>query len=326
MAGMNISEIRKSQDGAIKLQMVERSVDCRLSTLPTIYGEKIVIRLLGSAGFENIPNLGQLEFSRRNEQEVKKALAHPHGIFFVTGPTGSGKTTTLYSMLNHINSKAVNIMTIEDPVEYRLPGLNQVQVNRAADMTFGSALRSALRQDPDVILVGEIRDLETATVATRAALTGHLVLTTLHTNSALQAVTRLLDIGVEPFLVAPSIICILAQRRVRRLCEKCRQKYRLSVEEREKLFEGEDQSEVYFYKENGCERCNHVGYSGRLAIHELLIIDDDIRALIGQQAPMHEIKHWAKSRDLQTLRYDGMKKVLRGLTTIIELNRVTVLD
>jgi type IV pilus assembly protein PilB len=326
MADMNIAERRKPQDGSLTLELGERQVDCRLSSIPTIYGEKLVLRVLGAMGFESVPVLEVLDFSRRNEDELKKVIASPHGLFFVTGPTGSGKTTTLYSMLQHLNTHNVNIMTIEDPVEFRLPGLNQVQVNTAADVTFASTLRASLRQDPDVILIGEIRDLETARIATRAALTGHLVMTTLHTNSAVQAVTRLLDIGVEPFLVAPSVIGILAQRLVRRLCDKCKREYRLSPEEVREYFEAGEGTEVLFYTPEGCERCNNIGYNGRLAIQEVLMIDDEVRSLISQSAPLHEVRKWAERNEIPTIRYDGVKKVLRGMTTMAEVNRVTLLE
>ncbi len=243
-------------------------------------------------------------------------------MFFVTGPTGSGKTTTLFSILKRLNRPEINIMTIEDPVDYRIAGLNQIQVNHDINLDFAAALRAFLRQDPDVILIGEIRDLETAKIASQAALTGHLVLATLHTNNALQAVTRLIEIGVEPFLVAPSIIGVMAQRLVRKICEKCKTPYKVSREQAEKYFIIRDDSEVVYYKGSGCEDCNHTGYSGRIGVHEIFLISEDVRAMVASGVSILDIQNRARELGFREMRYDAMKKVLRGLTTIDELERV----
>jgi type IV pilus assembly protein PilB len=252
----------------------------------------------------------------------KKLIETPNGVVFITGPTGSGKTTTLYSALMHLNKPEINIVTIEDPIEYTLPGANQIQVNMAIDLNFAKILRSVLRQDPDVILVGEVRDLETARIASQAALTGHLVMTTMHTNNSLQAVTRLMEIGVEPFLVAPAVIGVLAQRLVRRICPECIEKYRPSDEEMNKYFIWDQKIEVSFYRGRGCNYCSFSGYAGRLAIHELFILNSELRNLVAKNASILEIQTCAIRNGFQTLRYDGLKKVLRGLTTISEVNRM----
>lgn len=324
MAGADIGERRRPQDGRITLKLPDRELEFRFSCVPTIYGEKIVLRLLGQNQFLAVPGLEDLGFSKPVLRDIRRIIDSPNGVFFVTGPTGSGKTTTLYAILKTLNRKDLNIMTIEDPVEYRLTGVNQVQVNPKAGVTFASALRSFLRQDPDVILVGEIRDLETATIASQAALTGHLVLTTMHTNNALQAVTRLIQIGVEPFLVAPSIIGVMAQRLVRRLCEHCKEKYALAPSEIEKYFDWDGKTEVFFHHAKGCEACNYTGYSGRIAIHELFIIDEETRVYIARNASILDIQKYAFSTGFDTMRYDGFKKVLMGLTTVEEVNQVAL--
>ena len=322
MAEVDIGERRRPQDGRITMKLSDRDLEFRFSCVPTIYGEKIVLRLLGQNQFTAVPGLNELSFSKPVLEGIRQIIESPNGVFFVTGPTGSGKTTTLYAALNALNQQDVNIMTIEDPVEYRLSGINQVQVNAAAGVTFATALRSFLRQDPDIILVGEIRDLETATIASQAALTGHLVLTTMHTNNALQAVTRLIQIGVEPFLVAPSIIGVMAQRLVRRLCDVCKEKYELSPEEIEKYFIWDGKTPVSFYRKKGCQECNHSGYSGRIAIHELFIIDDEMRGYIARNASILDIQKYAHEAGFSTMRYDGLKKVIMGLTTFEEVNHV----
>ncbi|MFA7157864.1 MAG: GspE/PulE family protein [Kiritimatiellia bacterium] len=324
MAGVDIGERRRPQDGRITLKLPDRDLEFRFSCVPTIYGEKIVLRLLGQNQFMSVPSLEDLNFSKPILDGIRQIIESPNGVFFVTGPTGSGKTTTLYAALNALNRKDLNIMTIEDPVEYRLPGINQVQVNPQAGVTFAAALRSFLRQDPDVMLVGEIRDLETAMIASQAALTGHLVLTTLHTNNALQAVTRLIQIGVEPFLVAPSIIGVMAQRLVRRLCENCKEKYALAPEEIQKYFEWDGRTEVFFHRKKGCDECNFTGYSGRVAIHELFIIDDEMRNYIARNASILDIQKYAHDSGFTTMRYDGFKKILMGLTTVEEVNQVAL--
>jgi len=326
MANADIAEKRKPQDGRINLSFSDRSIDFRFSSVSTIYGEKIVLRILGQIQRTEVPDLSDLFFSNSVLNSLKKAIKSPNGIFFVTGPTGSGKSSTLYSALKYINKPETNIMTIEDPVEYRLPGVNQVQVNASIGLDFAVALRAFLRQDPDVILVGEIRDLETAKIASEAALTGHLVLATLHTNNSIQAITRLIEIGVEPFLVSPSVIGAMAQRLVRRICDNCKEKYRLSAEEIERLFIWDGKREVFFYRGKGCPQCKNTGYSGRIAIHEIFLVNDELRTLIGRNAPINEIKESAMSAGYKPLRYDGIKKVLRGLTTIEEIDRVTIVE
>ena len=267
-----------------------------------------------------------MNFSKSNLGKINRVIGAPNGVFFVTGPTGSGKTTTLYAVIKHINKPGINIMTIEDPVEYRLPGINQIQVNHAIDLNFASALRAFLRQDPDVILVGEIRDVESAKIVAQAALTGHLVMSTMHTNNALQAVTRLIEIGVEPFLVAPSIIGVMAQRLVRKICEHCKERYPLSPQEIEEIFIGDGNREVFFYRGAGCSYCNYTGYHGRLAIHEIFLLNQKVRELIANGASILNIQDCAKEYGFRSMRYDGLKKVLRGLTTIEEVDRITISD
>ena len=325
LADLDITERRRPQDGRINLKLPNRDVDLRFSSIPTIFGEKIVLRILSLSQGRDIPDLSELNFSKSTMDIIKSVLEVPHGIFFVTGPTGSGKTTSLFSMLKYLNRPELNITTIEEPVEYKLPGISQVQVNQAVDLDFSLALRSFLRQDPDVILVGEIRDMETAHIACQAALTGHLVLATMHTNSAVQAVTRLMDIGVQPFIVAPSLIGVMCQRLVRKICEHCREKYQASSGEIRKLFIWEGR-EVFFYRGAGCKYCNGTGYSGRIAIHEIIFLDSELRGLISQSAAVPEVQKCARKTGFSTMRYDGLKKVLRGLTTIDEVHRVTVAD
>lgn len=326
MATLDIVEKRRPQDGRITVPIHNRSIDIRLSSVPTIYGEKIVLRILGQAQVQDVPDIYNLWFSHRNLTNIKKIVENPNGVFFVTGPTGSGKTTTLYSILQYINRPGVNIMTIEDPVEYRLRGVNQIQVNHAINLDFSAGLRAFLRQDPDIILVGEVRDIETARIASQAALTGHLVLTTIHTNNALQAVTRLIDIGVEPFLVAPSIIGVMAQRLVRLICDACKEKYLLTREEADKYFITDGKIELFLYRGRGCDQCNNSGYYGRIAIHELFVINEELRGMIAQAASILEIQKYAHDHGFQPMRYDGMKKALRGLTTIDEIDRVTIAE
>lgn len=324
MANLDITEKRRPQDGRITLKLASKSVDIRISTVPAIYGEKIVMRILGQVMARDVPELEELMFSKSILEAVKRIINSPNGVFFVTGPTGSGKTTTLFSILKRLNKPEVNIMTIEDPVEYRIAGINQIQVNHDINLNFAAALRAFLRQDPDVILIGEIRDLETAKIASQAALTGHLVLATLHTNNALQAVTRLIEIGVEPFLVAPSIIGVMAQRLVRKICDKCKTSYVVDKEIAEKYFIIKNDREVVFYKGKGCADCNHTGYSGRVAIHEVFLITEDVRAMVASGVSILDIQKRAREIGFKELRYDGMKKVLRGVTTITELERVCV--
>jgi len=326
LAKLNITEKRRPQDGRVTLNLSNKTIDFRLSTVPTIYGEKTVLRILGQIQADDVQDLSELNLSKSVFTMTKRIIDTPNGVFFVTGPTGSGKTTTLFAVLKSLNKPEVNIMTIEDPVEYRLSGVNQVQTNPAIDLNFASTLRSFLRQDPDVILIGEIRDLETAKIASQAALTGHLVLATMHTNNALQAVTRLVEIGVEPFLVAPAIIGVMAQRLVRAICPNCKEKYQLTREEIERYFIWDHKTEVFFYRGRGCFECNQTGYSGRLAMHELFIMTKAIRSMVAKGASIIEIEKEARNTGFQTMRYDGLKKVLRGLTTIDEIEKVTVTE
>lgn len=326
LSSLDITERRRPQDGRITLALANRSIDFRLSSIPTIYGEKVVLRLLGQIQSKEVPSLSELSFSRPLLDELSRVIESPSGVFFVTGPTGSGKTTTLYSVLKHLNKPGINIMTVEDPVEYRLKGINQIQVNSAINLDFATALRSFLRQDPDVILVGEIRDMETAKIAAQAALTGHLVLATMHTNNAPNAITRLVEIGVEPFLVAPSIIGIIAQRLVRKLCDHCKERYKLTPDEINDLFIWDNKTKVFFFRNKGCEECNYTGYSGRIAIQELLLMTDDLRRMVARDASIMEIQEGARKAGFKSMRYDGIKKVLRGLTTMEEIDRVTIAD
>jgi type IV pilus assembly protein PilB len=322
MAGADIAEHRKPQDGRINLQLRDRSLDLRFSTIPTVCGEKVVLRLLGQLQHRGIPDLNELQFSASIHQRIQQVINSPNGVFFITGPTGSGKTTSLYAMLKHINSSDINILTIEDPVEYRLEGANQVQVNPLIDLDFAAALRAFLRQDPDVILVGEIRDVASAKIAAQAALTGHLVLATMHTNNSLQTVTRLMEIGVEPFLVAPSIIAVMAQRLIRRICPFCKESYPASKEFLDENFFGDGRIEVILYRGKGCERCHNTGYYGRVGIHEMFVITEEVRSLITRNTSILEIEAAAKREGFQPMRYDGLKKVLRGMTTLEEVDSI----
>ncbi|GLI35037.1 GspE/PulE family protein [Desulforhabdus amnigena] len=325
LANLDITERRRPQDGRINLELPNRKIDFRFSSVPTIFGEKIVLRILGQTQSQDIPDLSDLAFSKQNLSTLRKVMDIPHGIFFVTGPTGSGKSTTLFSILKHLNKPEINITTIEDPVEYKLHGISQIQVNTAVELDFATALRSFLRQDPDVMLIGEIRDMETAQIACQAALTGHFVLATLHTNSAVQAVTRLIDIGLKPFLVSQSLIGVMSQRLVRKVCSRCKEKYPASPAEVKELF-GSEEREVFLYRGKGCFQCNNTGYSGRVAIHEVILINDEMRSLITRGESASDIQLCARRIGFHSMRYDGVKKALRGLTTFEEINRVTTAD
>ncbi len=320
MASLDIAERRMPQDGRFNLNIEGRGIDVRVSCIPTIYGENIVLRLLDVS--QSLLSLNQLGFSKEHFEKYEKLIHRPHGIILVTGPTGSGKTTTLYSSLAKINTPEKNIITIEDPVEYRLPGIRQIQVNTKVNLTFANGLRSILRQDPDVIMVGEIRDLETAEIAIHAALTGHLVFSTLHTNDAAGAVTRLVDMGVEPFLVSSSVAAFAAQRLIRTICPKCKEKARPSSEDLREI--GLPTSETGdFYHGHGCSECLNTGYRGRAAIFELLVPDEKIRHLTVSKASSEEIRKQARLSGMVTLREDGLKKAKQGITTIEEVLRVT---
>ncbi len=320
MADMDIAEKRAPQDGRISLKMSGREYDFRVSSNPGVHGEKVVMRILDKRGVQ--VTLNQLGIPQTMLEEFEELIHRSYGIVTVTGPTGSGKSTTLYSVLNTLNSPEKNILTIEDPVEYQLPGLTQTQVNARAGVTFASALRAFLRQDPDIILVGEIRDRETALIATEAALTGHLVFSTLHTNDAPTAVGRMIEMGVEPFLVASSVIGVLAQRLVRVICPECKEAYTPPAEAFRRLNLAMDMDSVTFYRGRGCERCRGTGYKGRIGVFELMVMNDHIRELVLKKAPAHRIRDEALDAGMTTLRQDAMQKVLEGVTTMEEALRV----
>ncbi|HET8998407.1 MAG TPA: type II secretion system ATPase GspE [bacterium] len=315
MADMDIAERRLPQDGRIQLKVENKEIDLRVSTIPTVFGEKVVMRILDKS--QTLVSIEKIGLLAENRQRFESMLTKPYGIILLTGPTGSGKTTTLYTILNKLNSTETNIVTVEDPVEYQLAGINQVQVNPKAGLTFANGLRSFLRQDPDIIMVGEIRDEETARIAIHAALTGHLVLSTLHTNDAPGAVTRLVDMGIEPFLVASSLIGVIAQRLVRILCDKCKQVYTPPAEVLQRLgatmLAGDGQ--VPIYRPVGCEFCTKIGYKGRNGIFEIMVIDDVIKTLITKRASITEIKEQAVKAGMWTLAEDGLEKVILGSTS-----------
>lgn len=318
IGGMNIAEKRVPQDGRIDLMIDGKEIDIRISTIPTIYGEKIVIRLLGHS-LQELSTMEDLGLDERNAKILSHMVHSPNGIILVTGPTGSGKTTTLYSVLNSLKSPKVNIVTVEDPVEKRINGINQVQVNQKAGLTFGTGLRSILRQDPDIIMVGEIRDEETAKIAVRSAITGHLVLSTIHTNDSATAIARLKDMGVEPYLIASSLVGIIAQRLARRLCPDC--KIAVMPNEREKeMLEGYPGK---IFKAEGCPKCNNVGYKGRIALFEMLRIDSTIKEMISTNASTSSIKEYGVSHGMTTLLRSMQILVVEGVTSVEELVRVT---
>lgn len=323
LADLDIAERRIPQDGRFHLRMEGKEIDVRVSCLPTLYGENVVLRLLDVSSA--LLSLSQLGFSKELLEKYEKLIRQPYGIILVTGPTGSGKTTTLYASLDKINTVDKNIITIEDPIEYRLEGIRQTQINPKVNLTFANGLRSILRQDPNVIMVGEIRDCETAEIAIQAALTGHLVLSTLHTNDAAGAITRLTDMGVEPFLVASSIIGVLAQRLVRTLCKECKESCPLSAfggQLGDLGLEAQDK-ELRVFRKKGCPKCLETGYKGRIGIFELMQLDEKMRGLILAKASRGEIKKQAQSAGLIPLREMGIQKILEGLTTIEEVLRVT---
>ena len=319
MAKLDIAEKRLPQDGRISLRVAGRSVDVRVSTLPSGHGERVVLRLLDKqAGSLDLDHLGM----EPGEREIMNEIIHkPHGIILVTGPTGSGKTTTLYAVLTRLNNKDRNIMTVEDPIEYYLDGVSQTQVQSKVDMSFARGLRAILRQDPDVVMVGEIRDLETAEIAVQASLTGHLVLSTLHTNTAIGSVTRLRDMGVEPFLVSSSLIGVLAQRLVRRLCPDCKRAYTAGKKDCERLGVSEKTAPT-IYAPDGCKKCNFNGYKGRMGIFELIDVDETIRTMIHDGTAEHQLEQHARSRT-NSIFQDGVRRVLSGDTSLEEVLRVT---
>jgi len=326
MAGLNIAEKRLPQDGRIRLRIAGRDIDLRVSSIPTNFGERIVLRLLDRAQAVDVINLDHLGFSGDNLQRLDRLIRQSHGIILATGPTGSGKSTTLYACLTRINSPEKNIITIEDPIEYQLRGVGQMQVNPKIELTFASGLRSILRQDPDVIMVGEIRDSETAEIAIQAALTGHLVFSTLHTNDSFGAVTRLVDMGIEPFLVSSSILAVLAQRLVRKLCPDCREPYKATETELARIGLSSADTTNKVCRPKGCRNCRNTGYRGRMAIQELMIMDDEIRSLVMQNADAATLRRKCTSGGMTLLRQDGAARVLRGETSIEELLRVTQED
>jgi type IV pilus assembly protein PilB len=325
LADLDIAERRLPQDGRIKLKVGSKSVDMRVSTLPVLFGEKVVMRILDKSNLQL--DLEKLGFEQSSLDKFIKSIESPYGMVLVTGPTGSGKSTTLYSALSRLNNDEVNIMTAEDPVEYNIFGINQVQMKEDIGLNFASALRSFLRQDPDIIMVGEIRDYETAEIAIKAALTGHLVLSTLHTNDAPSTVNRLLNMGIEPFLVASSTVVILAQRLARKICSSCAEDVKLPKEAL--LSVGFKESEIGKFtpkKGKGCDRCNGTGYKGRVALYEVMGVTDGIKELVLRGANANEIKNKAMAEGMITLRRSGLEKVKKGVTTIEEVVRVTFED
>jgi type IV pilus assembly protein PilB len=322
MADMNIAERRVPQDGRIPIRHQGKEFDMRVNSLPTHLGEKIVMRILDKSSTQI--GLNRLGFWPDTQAQIESLITQPNGMLLSTGPTGAGKTTTQYSILHQINTVEKNIITIEDPVEYQLPGVSQVQVNKKAGLTFGSAMRSFMRQDPDIIMVGEIRDLETAEMAIEASLTGHLVLSTLHTNDAPSAVTRLVDMGIEPFLISATIIGVLAQRLGRRNCEKCKAPYQVPASELRRFgYMPEDPDEmVTLYKGVGCDECRHSGLKGRVGLYEMMTINDEIQELIVRRAPLADVREAARANGMKLLKEDGLRKILQGITTPEEVMRV----
>jgi type IV pilus assembly protein PilB len=322
MSDMNIAERRVPQDGRIAISHGGKDFDLRVNCLPTLLGEKIVMRILDKNSV--MIGLSKLGFWPDTMAQLETVITQPNGMILSTGPTGAGKTTTQYSILNRINSIEKNIMTIEDPVEYQLPGVSQVAVHRKAGLTFATALRAFMRQDPDIIMVGEIRDLETAEMAIQASLTGHLVLSTLHTNDAPSSVTRLVDMGVEPFLISATLICAMAQRLGRRICSNCKQPYEVEASDLRLLgFEPEDEDQkITLWRGKGCEACRQTGYKGRLGIYEIMLLNEEVAELIVRRAPLADIKEAAKANGMITLQMDGLRKVLDGMTTPDEIRRV----
>ncbi len=324
MAKMDIAEKRLPQDGRIEIRIADKNIDLRVSSLPTAFGERVVMRLLDKSNV--LLSLEQLGMSPRDLKLLMQLIKAPHGIVLVTGPTGSGKTTSLYSALSVLNQPDVNIITVEDPIEYQINGISQVQVNAKIDLTFANGLRTIVRQDPDIILVGEIRDIETAEMAIQAALTGHLVFSTLHTNDAASAVTRLIDMGVEPFLVSSSVNAIMAQRLVRKICSHCREAYTPAPEYLEQLALPPEFHDADLYLGRGCEECLHTGYQGRIGIYELMVLSEQIKSTILTTSDAGQIKREAiadPENPMLTLRLDGLQKVLNGVTTLEEVFRVT---
>lgn len=323
MASVDIAERRRPQDGRLSVHHEGRQIDLRLATLPTVWGEKIVMRILDSSG--SALDMSDLRFSSLNERRFRTAITRPHGMVLVTGPTGSGKSTTLYTALNTVANSRINVITVEDPVEYRIAGVNQVQVNARAGLTFQAALRSILRSDPDVVLVGEIRDEETATISIEAALTGHLVLSTLHTNDAPSALTRLTEIGCEPYLVGTALSAVVAQRLARRLCTKCRVPHTEDTATLAAIgFPHDPTDPPQLYRPVGCTECSGTGFRGRVALHEVMALSEGLEQLVVNRATGTEMRQLALAEGMVSLREDGFQKVIEGITTIDEVLRVSV--
>jgi general secretion pathway protein E len=325
MAHLNIAEKRIPQDGRIDIRVAGKPIDIRVSVLPVTFGERVVMRILDkSRSFSELSSLG---FSDRDYALIKECITKPNGIIFVTGPTGSGKTTTLYSILHELNTPEVNIITVEDPVEYQMPGIGQVQVKDKIGFTFATALRSILRQDPDIIMIGETRDQETAQIAIQSALTGHLVLSSLHTNSAPATITRLLDMGIEPYLIASSVVMALAQRLVRKLCQKCKEPYTPSKELLHSVgLKQSDIKDIIFYRPRGCSECNEMGYKGRIPVFELMLMTPGIARLTMEQADTSRLRAQAQEDGMTLLINDGLRKVKEGLTTLDEVLSVATTE
>jgi len=318
LSNLDIAERRLPQDGVFFVKVDNKGIDIRVSTIPAIFGEKVVMRILDKSSTPL--NLGDLGFDPEDLENFRKAIISPHGLILITGPTGSGKTTTLYAALNEIKSPRKNITTVEDPVEYKLDGINQVQIKPGIGFTFASALRAFLRQDPDIIMVGEVRDLETAQICIRASLTGHLVLSTLHTNDAPSAISRLIDIGLEPYLISSSLIMVGAQRLIRRLCPECKEAYETTPS----LAKDFGIKQELLYKPKGCDYCSHTGYRGRIAIYEIILMNDKLRELVTRGAPLGEIKSRVKEMGTSSLLRSGMKKVEEGMSSIEEVLSITL--
>ena len=318
LSNLDIAERRLPQDGVFFVKVDNKGIDIRVSTIPAIFGEKVVLRILDKSATPL--NLGDLGFDPEELEKFRRAINSPHGLILITGPTGSGKTTTLYAALNEIKSPRKNITTVEDPVEYKLEGINQVQIKPNIGFTFAGALRAFLRQDPDIIMVGEVRDLETAQICIRASLTGHLVLSTLHTNDAPSAISRLIDIGLEPYLISSSLIMVGAQRLVRRLCPECKEAYETTPA----LAKDLGIKQELLYKPKGCDYCGHTGYRGRVAIYEIILMNDKLRELIARGASLGEIKDKIKELDLKTLLKSGLKKAEEGMTSVEEVLSITL--
>jgi type II secretory ATPase GspE/PulE/Tfp pilus assembly ATPase PilB-like protein len=319
MAFLNISERRMPQDGCMKMRLGDVELNMRVSTMPTLYGEGIAVRLLST----NVFNMADLGMEERMLEKLKSSIRKPFGIIFVTGPTGSGKTTTLYTCLQELNDEGIKIITIEDPVEYQMKGITQVQVNPTVGLTFAQGLRSMLRHDPEIMMVGEVRDNETAEIAIKGALTGHLVLSTLHTNDALGAVTRLLNMNIEPYLISSSLECVIAQRLVRVICPSCKVAEKANDGMIAEFADDGITQDMQIFHGKGCEKCNQTGYFGRTGLYEMLVMDDDLRMMVQKREPALELRKFAISRGMRTLRSHGFEKVKRGITTISEVLRVT---